>query len=191
MIFNYSQPNAHRQANKLSASFYLLQGSLGDVGASDTFMTPYIFNSKCSCPLHVLLSVCTNINTLNHSFPQHAASPAHRQNDEVVLHRLSDLSGDVQLSIRGEEVVSCNPTPVEKGLTADWTVKIIMLGTNGTLGLIKYEDMLFHLVLYLFIIDIFLFGAVVGQKKCSLKMSPMETCARNFSLFSDITIELM
>ena len=45
MIFNYSQPNAHRQANKLSAGFYFLQDALGDIGASHTFIAPYIFIS--------------------------------------------------------------------------------------------------------------------------------------------------
>lgn len=42
MIFNYSQSDAHRHANKLSASFYFLKGSQGDIG---TFMLQYIFNS--------------------------------------------------------------------------------------------------------------------------------------------------
>lgn len=50
MIFNYSQPNAHRQANKLSACFYLSQDSPGGTLGHHTHLWHHTV-SALKCPL--------------------------------------------------------------------------------------------------------------------------------------------
>lgn len=68
MIFNYSQSNAHRHANKLSASFKLLKDSWGGTLAHHTRLwRPTSSSLISSFPMHFIFIF---INAFNHNFPQ-------------------------------------------------------------------------------------------------------------------------